>query len=65
MITGEMIVLDIVAEHPKTEAVFRQYDAVIGECLLCNHLFESIDQIAEQYNFDKEELLDKLNSTIG
>jgi len=35
-------VLDLVADHPSTEAVFRRYDAAAGCCLLCQELFETV-----------------------
>lgn len=61
MITQKMILLDIVEKYPKTEDVFHQYDAVLGECLLCNNLFDSIENVIEKYKLNLDELLNKLN----
>jgi hypothetical protein len=61
-ITAGMIVLDIVSEYPATEAVFKSYDEQVGECICCQMLFESVQQVTEKYNLDLNELLGKLNS---
>ena len=64
MITPQMIVLDVVYEHPETEAVFREYDSVIGVCILCHHLFDSIETIVQIYALNSDELVEKLNGVI-
>ncbi len=64
MITKEMTVLEIVEKHPETEDVFRGYDDIVGKCVLCTCLFDSIYSIALDYHLDLELLLDKVNSTI-
>jgi len=63
-ISAEMTVLDIVSEYPATEAVFRSYDERVGECICCQRLFETVDQVAGKYKLDLSELLDELNSAI-
>jgi hypothetical protein len=57
-------VLDVVAEHPATEAVFRRYDAAAGCCLLCQGLFETIPGLAERFGLDREVLLADLLAVI-
>lgn len=59
-----MIVLDVVEKHPETEEVFREYDTVIGKCLLCHNLFDSIESIAQMYAIDSIVLIGKLNKCI-
>jgi len=61
-ITADMIVLDIVSQYPATEAVFKSYDEQVGECICCQMLFESVQQVTEKYSLDLDELLGKLNS---
>ena len=61
-ITAGMTVLDIVSEFPAAEAVFKSYDEQVGECICCQMLFESVQQITEKYNLDLNKLLWKLNS---
>lgn len=59
-----MLVLDIVEQYPQTEPVFRDYDEIIGKCLLCNCLFESVGSVAKEYQLDEAEMLRKLNELI-
>lgn len=64
MITPQMIVLDVVDKHPETEAVFRAYDQIAGICILCHHLFDSIETIVQTYNLNQDEFIEKLNDAI-
>ncbi len=61
-ISANMTVLDIVSEYPKTEAVFKAYDEQVGECICCQKLFETVQQVAEEYKLELADLLEKLNS---
>ncbi len=61
LIQPDMIVLDIYEKYPQTDPVFRGYDEVIGKCLLCQHLFDSIEAVTEKYHLDQEDMLRKLN----
>lgn len=58
----EMTVLDVVSRHRQTEAVFKRYDALAGECICCQALFESLRDVAEKYNLDLKELLADLEA---
>ncbi|MHC1789378.1 hypothetical protein [Solidesulfovibrio sp.] len=49
-------VLDLVAAHPATEAVFRRYDAAAGCCLLCQGLFETVPALAARFGLDAQAL---------
>ena len=64
-ITAEMTVLDIVAKHRETEAVFRRYDALAGECICCNALFETLKQVTEKYGIDLDAMLQDLKTAIA
>lgn len=61
LIQSHMIILDIVGDYPPTDPVFREYDEVVGKCLLCHHLFDSIESVAKEYQLDEQDLLRKLN----
>ena len=63
-ITAAMTLLDIVSIYPETEVVFKTYDEQVGECLCCQRLFETVEQIAEKYKLDLAEILAKLNATV-
>lgn len=57
-----MTLLDIVSTFPATEAVLKSYDEQVGECICCQMLFESIQQVTKQYHLDLNDLLGKLNA---
>ncbi len=63
-ITAAMTLLDIVSIYPETEVVFKTYDEQVGECLCCQRLFETVEQIGERYKLDLAEILEKLNATV-
>ncbi|MEN2258616.1 hypothetical protein AAIB48_13075 [Paraclostridium benzoelyticum] len=61
MITKEMTLLSIIEKYPETEDVFHQYDKIIGECLLCNNLFDTIETVSNKYKINMDNILEKLN----
>ncbi len=63
-ITSEMTVLDVVSAHQKTLPVFKEYDAVAGECICCKSLFETLGRVALKYDFDLNNFLENLQSAI-
>ncbi len=63
-ITPDMTVLDIVSRYRETEAVFKRYDELIGECICCQALFETLGKVAHRYHLDVRELIDKLEYVI-
>lgn len=62
LISSEMTVLDTVATWKETQAVFKRYDALAGECICCNALFESIQEMAQKYDLDLMTLLADLEA---
>ena len=64
-ISAELTVLDIVSEYPETEAVFKSYDEQVRECICCQGLFETVQQVAEKYKLNLAELLAKLNASTA
>ena len=58
----EMTVLDVVSRYRQTEAVFKRYDALVGECICCRALFEPLRDVAKKYNLDLKRLLKDLES---
>jgi hypothetical protein len=60
-IRQEMTVLDVVSKYRRTEAVFKQYDKQAGECICCQALFESLQEMAARYRLDLGRLLSDLN----
>ncbi len=64
-IRSDMTVLDVVAEWEKTQDVFGRYDAQAGECICCNALFETLEDVAVRYGLDLEGLLAELDKAAG
>lgn len=62
MISKKQTPLDIVEAFPQTDPVFRAYDGLIGKCLLCHCLFDTLETIAKQYDLDLEEMIRQLES---
>jgi hypothetical protein len=57
-------VLELVAAHPATEAVFRRYDGAAGCCLLCQGLFETVAGLAVRFGLDGKMLTTDLIQAI-
>ncbi|GAB6107226.1 hypothetical protein [Fusibacter bizertensis] len=64
MFNKDMPLLDIVYEHPETEAVFHSFDEILGQCLLCTNLFDTIEFICATYGLNESELLTQLNASV-
>lgn len=64
MISGQDKILDIVSDYPQTEEIFNPYDEIVGKCVMCNHLFETVEEFSDMYGLDMEDLLKKLNKSI-
>ena len=63
--TRDMQILNIVSEYPETEEIFRSYDELAGKCVLCNNLFDSLEDFALEYNINLQDLILKLNKGIN
>ena len=57
-----MTVLDVVSKYRQTESVFRQYDRQAGECICCQALFDTLQDIAKRYGLDLGKLLADLET---
>jgi len=62
LIRPEMTVLDVVSKYRQTESVFRQYDRQAGECICCQALFDTLQDIAKRYGLDLGKLLADLET---
>lgn len=63
-ISPGMTVLEVVANHRETEAVFKRYDEHIGECICCNYLFETLSEVAQKIDLDLDKLISDLEGVI-
>ena len=62
MITKEMIIADIIAQHPETVAVFRQYNLDCYECQIAD--LETLGHGAGVHRVAIDQLLASLNDVI-
>lgn len=62
MIRKEMTILDILCDHQEAQEVFRGYDQAVGECVMCNHLFETLEEFTTKFGLDCEALLAQLQA---
>ncbi|MGI6548483.1 MAG: hypothetical protein ACOX4Q_00395 [Syntrophomonadales bacterium] len=60
LITPAMSLLEIVELSPQSEEVFHQYDDEAGCCLLCNNLFDPLEEVAKTYSLDLDQILARL-----
>jgi hypothetical protein len=58
-------VLYVPARYPETEAVFKEYDEVAGECICCRALFCSIRETADRYGLDLDSLVGDLRKSVN
>ena len=59
-LSPQMTVLDILNQYRSTEAVFRSWDGRAGVCICCKALFDTVEQVADQYNLDLDRLMAEL-----
>lgn len=64
MINPTSTILDVVSDFPASEDFFRQYDGIAEKCVLCNNLFDSIDEFCKTYDLDSNQFLKDLNQYI-
>ncbi|MFO7984788.1 MAG: hypothetical protein R6U38_02920 [Desulfatiglandaceae bacterium] len=60
-----MTVLDVVSRFRQTEGVFKAYDARAGECICCQSLFDSLEDVAEKYDLDLNRFLSDLKAATA
>ena len=56
-ITPQMTVIDVIYKHRNTELVFKAYDTAAGACICCSSLFDTIEEVSENYGIDLAELM--------
>ena len=62
MITQEMIIADIISQHPETLPVFKQYNLDCYECQIAD--LETLGHGAGVHKVAIDELLDALNRSL-
>ncbi len=62
MITKEMIIADIIAQHPETLPIFRLYNLDCYECQIAD--LETLMHGAGVHKIDLDQLLTSLNNAV-
>lgn len=62
MITRDMIIADIIGEHPETLPVFKRYHLECYECQIAD--LETLEHGAGVHKVGVDELLDALNRSL-
>lgn len=62
MITQEMIIADIIAQHPETLSVFKRYNLDCCECQIAD--LETLGHGAGVHKVDIDQLLASLNDVL-
>ncbi len=60
-----MTVLDIISRHLATEAVFKGWDSRAGECICCQALFDTVQQVADRYGLKLDQLMAELFAAVS
>ena len=63
-INPRMTVLDIISRHRATEAVFKAWDSLAGECICCQALFDTVQQVADNHGLNLDQLMVDLNAAV-
>jgi len=63
MITRDMIIADIIREHPSTLPVFKRYNLDCYECQIAD--LETIEHGAGVHKVSIDELIDALNRSVS
>ncbi|KUG03718.1 hypothetical protein ASZ90_018861 [hydrocarbon metagenome] len=50
---NDMKIIDIVYKYPQNEEIFKKYDEQAGCCVLCQHLLDTINELAVLYKLDR------------
>jgi len=64
MLNKDMTILNIVADYPVTEDIFRTYDDLAGKCTMCHNLFDTVEEFSVIYNIDLDDLMDRLEKAL-
>jgi len=63
-INKDMTLLDILYQYKGIDSVFKRYDDAAGECICCNSLFDSLEEMCSKYRLDLIQLMDDLEQYL-
>ena len=64
VIWPDMTVLDVVSRYRTTEAVFKSYDEQAGECICCQSLFDTLQEMSGKYDLNLPDLIAALKAAV-
>ena len=64
-IDSRMTVLDIISRYRETEAVFKRGTVERSECICCQALFETVQQVADRYGLNLDRLMAELHAAVN
>lgn len=64
-IRRDMTLIDIISQYRETERVFKSYDSLAGECICCNCLFDTLEQMVEKYRLDIAKIQKELEEAVS
>ena len=65
LVTRDQEVLVVVEKYRATQVVFEQYDEQAGECICCNALFQTIEEVVAKYSLNLEGFLEDINRAVS
>lgn len=65
VVTRDQEVLVVVEKYRATQVVFEQYGEQAGECICCNALFQTIEEVAAKYSLNLEGFLEDINRAVS
>lgn len=64
MIKSDITLLDLIYKYPQTEKLFRKYEEITNSCIMCEHLFATLDEVSLILNCSIDELLKEVKDII-
>lgn len=64
MINPDITLLDLIYDFPQTEKLFRKYETLTNICIMCEHIFATLDEVSLILNCSIDELLKEVKDII-
>lgn len=64
-LSADMTVLDVIQLHRRAEAVFKALEKEIGQCICCEALFDTLEDVSFRYGLDQDRLMDRLKNALA
>ena len=61
-VTPQLTLVEVMTQWRSSEAIFQAYEPQAGTCLRCHALFDTLEEAAQKYHLNLEQLLADLNA---